>query len=315
MIISASSWPFEAVYWFLKIGCSCLNMNPNQVLIPLLPGGEVSRRPKPDGCRTVYVGILSEKITEDIIKEAFERCGNQEAISVNDKLHCEEIFKEGARILVTWLNRGGCSKQNGSKSTKSYVQRLTKEKSRCEEEVKKAREKLDIVASTIQLQLSKIEKVNADAKVRKNWDHFLKGQRRQIDDWEKKITSFSADLISVRVEEGMDLDMDENAEECGNEDLTVNDELYQLRESYGTLKQQLILTKKELDDYKQNSDYARKDVSVTNSSTQCVLDKVDVTENETCLGLLSSLFCMFILLVPIFIIFIPTCLKCIQLHL
>ncbi|GFY55114.1 ecto-NOX disulfide-thiol exchanger 1 [Trichonephila inaurata madagascariensis] len=45
----------------------------NAVLIPPLPGENIIHHEKPDGCRTVYVGRLPEKITQDIIKEAFER--------------------------------------------------------------------------------------------------------------------------------------------------------------------------------------------------------------------------------------------------
>ncbi|GFU79653.1 hypothetical protein TNCV_1534291 [Trichonephila clavipes] len=106
--------------------------------------------------------------------------------------------------------------------------------------------------------------------------------------------------------------MYENAKECSNEDQTENDELYQLRESNDTLKHQVSSTQKELDYYKQiyneyceeivklksileesqkvgsseipvengcNSNNARKDVFVTNSSMQCVPDTVDITEN------------------------------------
>ncbi|GFR06090.1 ecto-NOX disulfide-thiol exchanger 1 [Trichonephila clavata] len=253
----------------------------------------------------------------------------QETIRVNDKLRNKETFKEGARILFTWLDRGECSKQNHGafysmlESTSIYAKRLAKEKSRWEEEVEKARENLDMVARYMQLDLSEIEKVYAAAELKKNWDHFSKGQRKQIDDWKKEIASFSTALITVRLEEGMDLDMDENAEECSNEDQTENDELYQLRESNDFLKQQLTSIQKELDCsnllcnqyYKDilklksvsgvsqkvgsseipvengyHSDYAIKNVSVTNSSTQCVPDKIDVTENGTSLVSLISVF-------------------------
>ncbi|GFX52603.1 ecto-NOX disulfide-thiol exchanger 1 [Trichonephila clavipes] len=439
----------------------------NAVLTPPLPGENITRL-KPDGCRTVLVTCLPEKITQDIIKEAFERCGSiseirmsdkhfchirfnemesveqalllsgyrikiedkddpaytaklhvdcvtacddlhefgcrkrlrereerhraregrppspppishfseHEAIAVNEKLRNEETFKESARILITWLKRGECSKSNCGifyfmlQSSNSHVKRLRNEKLKCEEEVQKAKENLDVMTRSIQLELSEIEKVYAAAVVQKNWDHFSKNQRRRIEYWKKEIAHFSAALIASRVEENMDLDVDENAEECSNEDQTENDELYQLRESNDTLKQQLLSTQKELDHYKQTcneyyeeivklksiseesqrvgqlssiqkelddykqtsneyyekivklksiceeivklksiseesqrvgsseipvengyySDNARKDVSVTNSSTQCVPDEANVTANETCLVTLMSIF-------------------------
>ncbi|GFU79655.1 hypothetical protein TNCV_1534311 [Trichonephila clavipes] len=41
----------------------------NAVLTPPLPGENITSSSKPDGCRTVYVGCLPEKITQDIIKK------------------------------------------------------------------------------------------------------------------------------------------------------------------------------------------------------------------------------------------------------
>ncbi|GFR05918.1 hypothetical protein TNCT_311061 [Trichonephila clavata] len=93
-------------------------------------------------------------------------------------------------------------------SLNCHAKRLRYEKIE-DEKVKKAKENLDIITRSIQLELSEIEKVFAAAVL----------------------------LINSRVEEDMDLDMDENAEECSNEDQTENDELYQLRESNDTLKQ------------------------------------------------------------------------------
>ncbi|GFY13759.1 ecto-NOX disulfide-thiol exchanger 1 [Trichonephila clavipes] len=393
----------------------------NAVLTPPLPGEKRSRCPKPDGCRTVFVGNLPEKITQDIIKEAFERRGEifiirmsdkrfchirfmdmesveqalllsgyrikienkdepayngkihvdyaiarddqrdfecrkrqmereerhhqlntfrppsppqmphyseHEATVLSEKLRNEETFKEGVRVLITWLERGECSKKNSGsfysmlQSASSHTKKLANEKLKCEE-VQKAREKLEMKTRSIQLELTKIEKVYTAAAVQKNWDHFSKNQRRHIEDWKKEIANFSAALIASRVEENMDLDMDENAEECSNEDQTENDELYPLRESNDTLKQQLSSTQKELDYYKQTcneyyeeivklksiseesqrvgsseipvengyySDKARKDISVTNSSTHCVPDAANVTANETCLVTLMSIF-------------------------
>lgn len=396
----------------------------NAVLTPPLPGELINRRPKPDGCRTVYVGCLPEKITQDIIKEAFEKCGEiftirmsdkhfchirfvdmesveqalllsgyrikiedkdepaytgklhvdyatarddqhdyecrkrqmkreerhrakavrppspppmphyseHEAASVNEKLRNAETFKEGVRVLIAWLERGECTKRSTGtfysmlQSTNSHAKRLLNEKSKCEEEVKKARENLDIITRSIQLELSEIEKVYTAAEIQKNWDHFSKNQRRHIEDWKKETTSFSAALITARVEEDMDLDVDENAEECSNEDQIDNDELYILRESNDTLKQQLTSTQKELENYKQTCneyyeeilklkpvfresqkvggsqiyeiatgdgsyfDSVRRNVSVTNSSTQCVPDRINITDDETSLVSLISVF-------------------------
>ncbi|GFU20149.1 ecto-NOX disulfide-thiol exchanger 1 [Nephila pilipes] len=60
----------------------------NAVLTPPLPGEKRSRRVKPDGCRTVFVGNLPEKITQDIIQEAFQRCGEIFIIRMSEKHFC-----------------------------------------------------------------------------------------------------------------------------------------------------------------------------------------------------------------------------------
>ncbi|CAL1269022.1 unnamed protein product [Larinioides sclopetarius] len=62
------------------------------VLTPPLPGERRSRRPKPPGCRTVFVGNLPEKITEEIIKEAFQRCGAISVVRMSKKNFCHIRF-------------------------------------------------------------------------------------------------------------------------------------------------------------------------------------------------------------------------------
>ncbi|GFY43963.1 ecto-NOX disulfide-thiol exchanger 1 [Trichonephila inaurata madagascariensis] len=394
----------------------------NAVLTPPLPGEKRSRRPKPDGCRTVFVGNLPEKITQDIIKEAFERCGEIFIIRMSDKRFChirfmdmesveqalllsgyrikienkdepayngkihvdyaiarddqhdfecrkrqvereerhrqlntfrppsppqmphyseheatvlieklrnEETIKEGVRVLITWLERGECTKKNSGsfysmlQSASSHTKKLANEKLKCEEEVQKAREKLEMKTRSIQLELTEIEKVYTAAAVQKNWDHFSKSQRRHIEDWKKEIANFSAALITARVEEDMDLDIEEsNVEEYSNEDQPDNSELYDLKDELDATNHQLCLTQKELEDLKITNDKYQKEVlklkealedskkigkaenckiiaedrsysekiPVANSYAQCVPYKVDISDNETCLVALISIF-------------------------
>ncbi|CAL1284874.1 unnamed protein product [Larinioides sclopetarius] len=62
------------------------------VLTPPLPGRRRSRLTKPAGCRTVFVCNLPEKITEEIIKEAFKICGPISVVRMSKKNFCSIMF-------------------------------------------------------------------------------------------------------------------------------------------------------------------------------------------------------------------------------
>lgn len=71
---------------------------------------------------------------------------DHEATSVSEKLKQDESFAKAVQTLVTWLERGDCSKKNANsfysmiQSTNSHVRRLINEKGNYEEELQKARE-------------------------------------------------------------------------------------------------------------------------------------------------------------------------------
>ncbi|GFT26370.1 ecto-NOX disulfide-thiol exchanger 1 [Nephila pilipes] len=139
--------------------------------------------------------------------------------------------------------------------------------------------------------------------------------------------NFSAAVITARVEEDMDFDLDENnAEENNNEDQPDNEELFILKDKLDATNQQLELTQMELEEWKATNDECQKEilklklaleeckkvgksenykvtaddrsyfekveqkVSFTNSSTQCVPDIVNVFENEISLVVLIAIF-------------------------
>ncbi|KAG8198428.1 hypothetical protein JTE90_022166 [Oedothorax gibbosus] len=59
---------------------------PNCTLVPPPPAAPApTRRPRPNGCKTVFVGLLPEKITEEIIKEVFSDCGEISAVKMSEK--------------------------------------------------------------------------------------------------------------------------------------------------------------------------------------------------------------------------------------
>ncbi|KAG8174801.1 hypothetical protein JTE90_004076 [Oedothorax gibbosus] len=66
---------------------------PNCTLQAPLPGAPVpTRRNRPNGCKTVFVGGLPEKITDDIIKEAFSDCGEISTVRMSKKNFCHIRF-------------------------------------------------------------------------------------------------------------------------------------------------------------------------------------------------------------------------------
>lgn len=71
---------------------------------------------------------------------------DHEAIAVAEKLKQDETFSKAIQILITWLERGDCSKKNSNvfysmiQSTNSHVRRLLGEKTTYEDELDKAKE-------------------------------------------------------------------------------------------------------------------------------------------------------------------------------
>uniref|UniRef100_A0A182IJE9 Uncharacterized protein n=1 Tax=Anopheles atroparvus TaxID=41427 RepID=A0A182IJE9_ANOAO len=115
-----------------------------------------------------------------------------EASSVAERLKNDETFAKAVQTLITWLERGDCSKKNSNnfysmiQSTNSHVRRLLSEKGVCDEELKRAREQYRRQTKTMLTQFSQIEKVFNAASHKKVWDHFTKAQRKNIDAWKKQ---------------------------------------------------------------------------------------------------------------------------------
>uniref|UniRef100_A0A182MY69 RRM domain-containing protein n=1 Tax=Anopheles dirus TaxID=7168 RepID=A0A182MY69_9DIPT len=122
-----------------------------------------------------------------------------EAGSVAERLKNDETFAKAVQTLVTWLERGDCSKKNANnfysmiQSTNSHVRRLLSEKGVCDEELKRARDQYRRQTKGMLTQFSQIEKVFNAASHKKVWDHFTKAQRKNIDAWKKQSLDHAAD--------------------------------------------------------------------------------------------------------------------------
>lgn len=68
-----------------------------------------------------------------------------EATSVAEKIKSDESFSKAVQVLVTWLERGDCTKKNANtfysmiQSTNSHVRRLLSDKNQYDEDLRKAR--------------------------------------------------------------------------------------------------------------------------------------------------------------------------------
>ncbi|XP_031355933.1 ecto-NOX disulfide-thiol exchanger 2 isoform X2 [Photinus pyralis] len=128
---------------------------------------------------------------------------DHEAASVAEKLKLDETFTKAVQILLTWLERGDCSKRNSNtfysmiQSTNSHVRRLLTEKTQYEDELQKAKEIMKGRMQGILLQFSQIERVFLAACHKKVWDHFTKAQRKNIELWKKQ----SMELKNIQLDD------------------------------------------------------------------------------------------------------------------
>lgn len=69
------------------------------VLYPPSPAAPMpTTRERPAGCRTVFVGGLPENITEEVLSEVFERCGEITTLRLSKKNFCHIRFMYEASV-------------------------------------------------------------------------------------------------------------------------------------------------------------------------------------------------------------------------
>ncbi|XP_008558980.1 ecto-NOX disulfide-thiol exchanger 2 isoform X1 [Microplitis demolitor] len=135
-----------------------------------------------------------------------------EASNICEKIKQDDTFMKAVQIVVTWLERGDCTKRNSNtfysmiQSTNSHVRRLLSEKSSYEEELQRAKELMKGRMQGLLIQFSQIERVFTAASHKKVWDHFTKAQRKNIEMW-KKQSSFlylnEQEIKAVQLEEAV----------------------------------------------------------------------------------------------------------------
>lgn len=70
----------------------------NCALHPPAPGTKPTTRQKPNGCRTVFVGGLPDNMTEQILHEIFETCGEITTLRLSKKNFCHIRFVTEASV-------------------------------------------------------------------------------------------------------------------------------------------------------------------------------------------------------------------------
>lgn len=113
------------------------------------------------------------------------------ALVVSENIKQEPTFEEAIKVLLTWLERGDCSKRNVNtfysmiQSTNSHVRRLFTEKTQYEEELQGFKSRIMEKIMKIISQFEQVEKVMNAAAHKRVWDHFTKPQRKNIAMWQK----------------------------------------------------------------------------------------------------------------------------------
>ncbi|XP_012276181.1 ecto-NOX disulfide-thiol exchanger 2 [Orussus abietinus] len=130
---------------------------------------------------------------------------DHEASNICEKIKQDDTFVKAVQVVVTWLERGDCTKRNANtfysmiQSTNSHVRRLLTEKAAYEEELQKAKELMKGRMQGLLIQFSQIERVFTAASHKKVWDHFTKAQRKNIEMWRKQ----SSEIKAVQLEEAL----------------------------------------------------------------------------------------------------------------
>lgn len=79
----------------------------NGVILPGLPGTTTpQRREKPPGCRTIFIGGLPSGITEDNIKEIFQRFGYIDEVKVHKQGVCHVRYQNPESVEQSFFVSG-----------------------------------------------------------------------------------------------------------------------------------------------------------------------------------------------------------------
>ncbi|XP_026486988.1 ecto-NOX disulfide-thiol exchanger 2-like [Vanessa tameamea] len=178
---------------------------------------------------------------------------NAAVVQLAEKIKNEEHFPSTLPTLISWLERGECSKKNSNQfysmiqATNSHIRRLFNEKMQSEEELQECKERVKTHIQNIIEQLEQVAKVFSAATHQRVWDHFTKPQRKNIETWQKMTQEFNT--LKEEFNEkfvGDDTDFNGFNNRVINFD-NNNEEIQELKRENESLRFQLEAYKNEVD--------------------------------------------------------------------
>ncbi|XP_049874415.1 ecto-NOX disulfide-thiol exchanger 2 isoform X2 [Pectinophora gossypiella] len=177
---------------------------------------------------------------------------NAAIVQLAEKIKSEENFLESLPTLISWLERGECSKKNSNQfysmiqATNSHIRRLYNEKVQAEDELSECKERIKNTIALVIEQLEQVAKVFAAATHQRVWDHFTKPQRKNIETWQKMSQEFNA-LKEEFVERFSEENEYNGYNPSRGNEFGNNEEVHKLKLENDSLKFQLEAYKNEVD--------------------------------------------------------------------
>ncbi|XP_034328058.2 ecto-NOX disulfide-thiol exchanger 2 [Magallana gigas] len=186
---------------------------------------------------------------------------DHEAYVLMEQLKSDDEFMKASQILMTWLERGDLTKRNVTnfysmiQCTNSQVRRLLSEKQNQEEALQKMKENFRNIFEGILHQFDQIEKVFSSSRKQRNWDHFSKAQRKNLELWFKQAQEIKQNQLEEFLSTRMDDDMEMSDEEPSEPKKKKPDEPFnpqQLQEflARGTMREENDSLKCQIEAYK-----------------------------------------------------------------
>ncbi|XP_053995111.1 ecto-NOX disulfide-thiol exchanger 2 [Hylaeus volcanicus] len=186
---------------------------------------------------------------------------DHEASNICEKIKQDDTFMKAVQVVVTWLERGDCTKRNANtfysmiQSTNSHVRRLLTEKVTYEEELQKAKELMKGRMQGLLIQFSQIERVFTAASHKKVWDHFTKAQRKNIEMWKKQSSEIKAVQLEETLMEGEgEMEVSDSEEEPQRKKVRNQSDVHDDSERLQALKEENDSLRCQLEAYKNEVD-------------------------------------------------------------
>ncbi|XP_062583717.1 ecto-NOX disulfide-thiol exchanger 2-like [Saccostrea cucullata] len=205
---------------------------------------------------------------------------DHESYVLMEQLKSDDEFMKAAQILITWLERGDLTKRNVNnfysmvQCTNSQVRRLLQEKQNQEEALQKMKENFRSIFEGILHQFDQIEKVFSCSRKQRNWDHFSKAQRKNLELWFKQAQEIKQnqleEFLSTRMDDDMEMSDEEPEPKKKKPDEAFNPQQLQEFLARGTMREENDSLKCQIEAYKNELEMlkAEKVTGITEKDSQ-----------------------------------------------